>query len=102
MPRKTPSPAEQRASLIFNQTIDLSTFPDPYAMEAIGNCLSPFVEDGARLVFSTTAPPVVGDLIALYLRSDLIRPGEMPVIVKRLVSRIPHFWHVPVHSETGR
>jgi hypothetical protein len=44
MLRKTPLPAEQRASLVVSQTIDLSTFPDPYAMEAIGNCLAPFVE----------------------------------------------------------
>jgi hypothetical protein len=44
---------------------------------------------------------VVGDLIALYLRSDLIRPGEMPVIVKRLVSRIPHFCTFPYTPKRG-
>jgi hypothetical protein len=101
MRSKSLAPAEQRASLVLNQTIDLLTFPDPYAMEAIGNCLSPFVEDGARLVFSTTAPPMVGDLVALYLRSDLVRPGEMPVIVKRLVSRIPHFCKLPYTPKRG-
>jgi hypothetical protein len=96
MLRKSPSLAEQRASLVVSQTI-----PDPYAMEAIGNCLSPFIEDGARLVFLNHGSADGRRSDRALSSLGLVRPGEMPVIVKRLVSRIPHFCKFPYTPKRG-
>ena len=89
------SRADQRAALVINQTIDLSTFPETYWMEAVGDCLLPMVKDGTNLLFSQSAKPVAGDLVALFLRPEFKAPGVMPALVKRLVSNIAHFCEFP-------
>jgi hypothetical protein len=53
-------------------------------MQAIGDCLVPLVTNGADLVFSQTARPGPGDLVAVYFRPELARPGGVTAVVKRL------------------
>jgi hypothetical protein len=107
MPRKSAVPAARRVSRSIAAKPDLSTVPDfstvPefYGMQAVGDCLVPLVEDGAQLVFSQTARPEPGDLVAVYLRPELARPGGVAAVVKRLAFSLPGFCTFPYTPNPG-
>ena len=60
-----------------------------YAMICRGTCMLPEIEDGAKLVFSSTEAWTVGDTIAIFRRPEKVKPGQMQVIVKKLVVAPP-------------
>lgn len=70
-------------------TIDPSELPDRYAMICEGICLEPEIADGTKLLFDKNEPFTSGDLVVLFRRPELVRPGQHQGIVKRLVMAPP-------------
>lgn len=68
---------------------------DVYATIVAGDCMSPLVERGDCIAVDPIALPAPGDLVVLVKTPSLIRDGEPPAVLKRLVgrfdpSRIPY------------
>lgn len=68
---------------------------DVYATVVEGDCMSPLVERGACVAVDPIAQPLPGDLVILVRKPSLIRGGEPPGVLKRLVAplertRIPY------------
>lgn len=72
-------PAAKRA---FNFHPD--QLPPEYAMIAEGDCLLPAIPSGTKLLFSRAEPCRPGDYVVLYIRPDLVQPGDHQATVKRL------------------
>jgi hypothetical protein len=71
--------------------IDPATFPDRYALTIHGDCLTPTVRHGDEAIFTKLEKPAAGDLVVIWLRPDLVKPGEPPCMLKRLVLAPPSF-----------
>lgn len=97
--RRTSKPSKSTPDL--SSVPDFSTIPELYAMKAVGQCLSPVIEDGAELVFSQTARPQAGDFVAVYLRPELVAPDQAAAVVKRLFLSIPSFCSFPYTANPG-
>ena len=70
--------------------------PETYCMECEGTCLEPFVMDGTKLLFSRDECYKPGDLVCLFFRPEVVKPGEHQLLVKKLVLAPPHrFWKDP-------
>jgi hypothetical protein len=77
-------------------TLHPEELPEHYAMDCEGTCLEPMVMDGTKLLFSRDERYMPGDLVALYFRPEIVKPGEHQVLVKKLVLGVPHrFWKDP-------
>lgn len=63
--------------------------PELYAMICEGSCMEPEFANGDVLLFNKDEPFSSGDLVALYLRPELVRPGQCQAAVKRLVLAPP-------------
>ena len=74
--------------------------PPRYIMICRGDCMAPVANDGDHLGFERDEPVERGDLVALFLRPELVAPGKPQVWVKRLVlarQRLPpRQWHPPL------
>ena len=69
--------------------------PDVYAMGCDGQCLLPFVPDGASVAFSKLETPGAGDFACIWLRPEIVKPGHHQGILKRLVLGIPDWVKFP-------
>jgi hypothetical protein len=70
--------------------------PETYCMECDGTCLEPMIMDGTMLMFSRDEQYMPGDLVCLFLRPEVVKPGEHQLLVKKLVLAPPHrFWKDP-------
>ncbi|HEV7323511.1 MAG TPA: S24/S26 family peptidase [Bosea sp. (in: a-proteobacteria)] len=74
-------PADKR--ITFN--IHPDEMPDIYAMIVEGDCMLPHIKTGTKLMFSRTEAYQPGDMVILFRRPDMVKPGEHQAIVKRLV-----------------
>lgn len=66
-----------------------------YATVVAGDCMAPLVVRGACIAVDPIVHPIPGDLVVLVKKPTLIRDGEPPAVLKRLVgaldrSRIPY------------
>lgn len=69
--------------------------PDVFAMRLSGDCLSPLLNDGDEVVFERAGRPEAGELCIFIMRPELVRPGGMQCIVKRLAMAIPPYVTFP-------
>ena len=90
-PAKRAPPRERPKPLPF----DVADAPDTYAMVCIGDCMEPIIANGTTLAFDKLAPCRPGDTVVVWKRPNLIRAGEPPAVVKRLVYPIPSFVTFP-------
>lgn len=65
--------------------VDPSLLPDQYALVCEGDCMEPEIADGSCLLFSKSERYAAGDLVILYLRPELVAPGDYQAIVKRII-----------------
>ena len=84
-----PAPVTEAPAPKLVTRLDPALLPDEYAMPADGTCLEPVIMDGACLLFDTREPFKAGDLVVLYRRPELVKPGQHQAIVKRLVTNLP-------------
>jgi phage repressor protein C with HTH and peptisase S24 domain len=77
--------AQQRLAPPADAPIDIAGLPDLYAMQCVGDCMVPELADGSTLLFDRLAPVREGDLVVIWKRPELVPPGAVPAIVKRLV-----------------
>ena len=75
--------------------LDPATLPDEYAMRVVGDCLSPAIKEGDAVVVDKRLPYNAGDLVVIYMRPELVRPGEMGIYVKRLVMNVAPYVKFP-------
>jgi len=72
-----------------------ATFPEVYAMKLSGDCLAPELMDGDEVKFSSVEPPVVGDFCIFIMRPEMVEPGRMQCIIKRMVMAPPPYVKLP-------
>ena len=70
---------------------DLSAFPDEYAMRVTGTCMEPLLLEKTKVVFSKTAQWKVGDIVAVWIRPEVLRPGDLQASVKKLTMAPPFY-----------
>jgi hypothetical protein len=70
--------------------IDPAQVPDRYVLIVQGDCMAPLHRDGAAVLVDKGAPFEAGDLVVIYLKPELVKPGRCNAMLKRLVS-IPHW-----------
>jgi hypothetical protein len=49
------------------------------------------VQHGEQAIFTKLEKPKAGDLVVIWLRPGLVKPGEPPCMLKRLVMAPPSF-----------
>jgi hypothetical protein len=59
--------------------------PELYAMIVEGDCMLPYIKSGEKLMFSRTEPYQRGDMVILFRRPELVKPGDHQALVKRLI-----------------
>jgi len=69
------------------QPLNPDLLPRVYAATGKGDCLEPIYHDGCCLVFDRLAQCLPGDIVAVWLRPEIVMPGSPQQIVKRLVWR---------------
>lgn len=74
-----------RQHLQHDLPLDPRKMPDRYAMRAAGRCMEPIIADGTLLLMDRTLPVQTGDLVTLFRRPEFVRPGEYPVLLKRIL-----------------
>jgi hypothetical protein len=79
--------------------VDLSPFPLEYAMRVVGHCMAPALADRSKAVFSKIAVWKVNDVVAIWLRPEIIEPGQLQASVKRLVMAPPPYVKSFPHRE---
>lgn len=72
-----------------------AVFPELYAMKLSGDCLAPELMDGDEVKFSSVESPAVGDFCIFIMRPELVRPGGMQCIIKRMVMAPPPYVTLP-------
>ena len=75
--------------------LEPSQLPDRYGMIVKGVCLEPEIADGSCLLFDKTASYKPGDLVILWRRPELVKPGQPQSIVKRLYMAPPPWVKFP-------
>jgi hypothetical protein len=63
--------------------------PEVYAVWVAGDCMAPLIPRGCAVICDQLSPLRGGDFVVVYKRRDLLKPGEMPGVVKRLVTDPP-------------
>lgn len=64
----------------------VDAFPTKYTMkELIGDCMEPFVSDGAKLVFSATERLEAGDVGVIFWAPGRNAPGSFQAQVKQIM-----------------
>lgn len=58
--------------------------PEQYCLRAEGRCMEPIFFSDDPLLIDRTRPLKIEGFIAVWLRRELVRPGEHQIIVKRL------------------
>jgi hypothetical protein len=54
-------------------------------------CMAPDYLDGSRIKISKTEPYEHGDIVAVWLRPDVVQAGSLPAMIKR-IAMIPPLW----------
>lgn len=54
-----------------------------------GDCMAPMIPDGRAVAIDRTLPFGAGDIVVLYLRPELVKPGQLQGAVKRLATNLP-------------
>jgi hypothetical protein len=87
-PRRTASKIQPQkpASL---PAMDPDTLPDLYCAKLEGDCLEPFLPDGASVALQKTATYTVGDIVCIWWQSEFIKPGMRPGWLKRIRLNAP-------------
>ena len=69
----------------------LDHLPDVYAMRVCGTCMEPSMPDRSAAMFSQSEKYEVGDTVAIWVRPEIVGPGEFQVCIKRLTMPPPHY-----------
>jgi hypothetical protein len=70
--------------------IDPAQVPERYALIVQGDCMAPLHRDGDVVTADKSATYARGDLVVIYIKPELVKPGRCNAMLKRLVS-IPHW-----------
>lgn len=82
--RKSTPPAAKAAPVSF--IIDPAQAPDRYTLIVKGDCMAPVRLDGAAVVADKRAPYDSGDMVVIYIKPELVKPGRCNAMLKWLVS----------------
>ena len=81
-----------------NLITDPADLPIKYGMICDGDCMDPEIKDGEAIGFVRDAPVERGDLAAFIFRPELVPPGELQVLIKRIVMPPPPWVSFPHHK----
>ena len=62
---------------------DALNLPEWYALQCVGDCMAPTLKDGCKAVFHTKSPVKKGDVVVVWFRPEVVRPGGHQALVKR-------------------
>jgi hypothetical protein len=57
--------------------------PDQYARRVAGDCMAPAIKDGEAIIVDKRLPYKAGDLVVIYMRPELVAPGQIGIFLKR-------------------
>jgi len=80
-------------------SINPDALPDGYGLVLVGDCMAPLLPDGATVICSRSASYEPGDLVVLWFRPELVKPGHEQCRLKRLVIGPPRSLKFP-HRDT--
>jgi phage repressor protein C with HTH and peptisase S24 domain len=63
-----------KADPAFLQPADV---PDKFALRVAGDCLAPLIKEGDAVVVDKRLPYAAGDLVVIFMRPELVKPGEL-------------------------
>lgn len=76
-------------------TLDPATLPERYVLIVEGTCLEPEAPNGSKVLIDRDGKIAPGDLAALYLKLEHIRPGKRRSVLKRVVMPPPSYVKFP-------
>lgn len=82
-------------------SINPDALPDEYGLAVAGDCMAPLLPDGVAIVCSRSATYQRGDLVVLWFRPELVKPGHPQCLVKRLLMPPPDFVKFPHRDSPG-
>ena len=56
-----------------------------------GDCLEPMIPNGAAVMLRKSESYGVGDVVAIWLKPEAVRPGAHPVVLKRVTMKAPQW-----------
>jgi len=83
------------------KSIDPAALPDEYGLVLAGDCMAPLLPDRATIACSRSASYEPGDLVVLWFRPELVKPGHEQCVVKRLVIAPPRSLKFPHRDNPG-
>ena len=96
MPNTVPAAATGLPAETF---VDPARLPERYATVCVGACMAPKIPDGSYLAVSAVEPCKPGDLVVLYFRPELVKPGHPQGLIKRLVMAPPPWIKFPMREQ---
>jgi hypothetical protein len=64
-------------------------------MQLRGDCLEPVLPDGATIMLRKSDPASAGDIVCVYFHPRLVKPGDAPAFLKRMVLGLPKGLKLP-------
>jgi hypothetical protein len=74
---------------------DPGTLPDLYCMALDGDCLEPLIPDRAAIMIKKSEKFGVGDIVCIWFRPGLIKPGGTQSWLKRVTMNMPDWVKFP-------
>jgi hypothetical protein len=74
---------------------EIMALPQEFALRVNGDCMAPEINHGAIVHVNKSGPIKVGDIVVIWRRPDLVKPGESQCMMKRLTLSVPSFVTFP-------
>jgi Peptidase S24-like len=74
---------------------EIKTLPKEFALRVNGDCMVPEIGHGAIVHVNRSGPIKVGDIVVIWRRPELVKPGESQCMMKRLTLAVPPFVTFP-------
>jgi hypothetical protein len=97
--QRSATPRNQKSKPIADPAfLDPADLPDQYARRVAGDCMAPAIKHGDAVIVDKRLPFKAGDLVVIYMRPELVAPGEIGIYLKRLALGVPPYVKLP-HKE---
>lgn len=95
--RKTSQAAAQPVAFL-----DPTMLPELYGLRVKGGCMAPDYPDGCSIKISQVEPYARGDVVCVWFRPEVLKPGGFPALIKRMVMMPPPWVTAFPHRDNPR
>jgi hypothetical protein len=92
-----------RSPLPLNTTILPDEMPEQYVLKCDGGCMDPEIQDGERVLISSTERYNTGDYVIIFIKPERVAKGDHQLRLKKLIiAPPPSYWrHGKVNPGSG-